>query len=297
MKAFKPVIALALLICILASVAAGAGLFYHDQGSPFPFETIRGETVIIYGEGLYRYDTLFSAAGFKGQDAVTLFLGIPLLALVTLLYARGSARAHFLLTGILAFFLYAYASMALRASYNNLFLVYVALFSTSLFAFILSFSVNVQVFSQQVMSKLPRRFAAGYIFASGLVTFVVWSSQIVAALIEGRPPVLLESSSTMVTDALDLAIITPATFISGVLILRHNAWGYRILFPLLGIIIFLLPTIVISTKLQLLVGVTFSAGEIIGPISGFLILGLLAVILIIKIILTIPDSIECREKH
>jgi len=95
---------------------------------------------------------------------------------------------------------------------------------------------------------------------------------------------LLESSATMVTDALDLAIITPATFISGALILRHNAWGYRILFPLLGIIIFLLPIIVVSTILQLSVGVTFSAGEIIGPISGFLILGLLAVILIIKII-------------
>ena len=95
----------------------------------------------------------------------------------------------------------------------------------------------------------------------------------------------------MVTEALDLAIITPAAVISGMLILRHNAWGYRILFPLLGIIIFLLPIIVVSTILQMSVGVTFSACEIIDPVSGFSILGLLAIILITKILRAIPDSI------
>lgn len=292
MNVSKPVITLCVLICILASVAAGAGFFYHDQGSPFSFETLRGDTVMIYGEGLYRNDTFFMAAGFKGQDIVTLFLGIPLLALVTFLYARGSVRSHYLLTGILAFFLYAYASMALKASYNNFFLIYVALFGACFYAFILTLAaVHGSSLTRQVMNKLPRRFAAGYMFASGLVTLTVWSIPLLSSLMEGQAPALLTSYTTMVTDALDLAIITPATVISGVLILRHNAWGYRILFPLLGIIIFLLPIIVLSTILQMSVGVTFSAGEIIGPISGFSTLGLLAIILITKILRTIPDSI------
>jgi hypothetical protein len=33
----------------------------------------------LYGPDIYRPDTLFFAAGFRGQDAVTLFMGVPLL--------------------------------------------------------------------------------------------------------------------------------------------------------------------------------------------------------------------------
>ena len=68
-------------------------------------------------------------------------------------------------------------------------------------------------------------------FACGLVTLVVWLIPILGSLIEGRAPDLLESYSTMVTDVLDLAIITPATFISGALILHRDSLGYRMLFP------------------------------------------------------------------
>ena len=46
------------LIVALALVAAGAGLFWQDGGMPFLFTTLHGETVQIYRQGLYRYDTL-----------------------------------------------------------------------------------------------------------------------------------------------------------------------------------------------------------------------------------------------
>lgn len=42
--------------------------------------------------------------------------------------------------GTLACFLYTYASMALGATYNELFLLYVALFSVSLYTFVLAFT-------------------------------------------------------------------------------------------------------------------------------------------------------------
>ena len=46
------------LIVALALVAASAGLFWQDGGKPFLFTTLPGETVQIYRQGLYRYDTL-----------------------------------------------------------------------------------------------------------------------------------------------------------------------------------------------------------------------------------------------
>ena len=120
MRTPKAIVWLSPLISVLALVAAGTGLFWQDAGSSFSFTTLRGETVQMYGQGLYRYDSLFTGAGYKGQDATTLFLGIPLLVLLTLLYRRGSPRAGLLLTGVLAYFVYVYVSMAFNAAYNNL---------------------------------------------------------------------------------------------------------------------------------------------------------------------------------
>jgi hypothetical protein len=86
MKTSNVVVGLSALIAVLALVAAGTGLLYGDGGSPFTFTSLRGQPVEIYGQGLYRYDTLFQGAGNKGTDMVTLFLGIPLLVLSVLLY-------------------------------------------------------------------------------------------------------------------------------------------------------------------------------------------------------------------
>ena len=73
------VVRLSLLIAVLALVATGAGLFWPGGSGPFDFTTLRGQTARIYGQGLYRYDTLFMAAGNRGVDLVVLVLGIPLL--------------------------------------------------------------------------------------------------------------------------------------------------------------------------------------------------------------------------
>ena len=53
---------LSLLVALLAAIAAASGLFFTEDGEPFAFTTLRGQTARIYGRGLYRYDTLFTAA-------------------------------------------------------------------------------------------------------------------------------------------------------------------------------------------------------------------------------------------
>jgi hypothetical protein len=285
------VVLLCSLIGALAIVAAGAGLVWQDGGGPVSFTTPRGETVTLYGQGLYRYDSLFTAAGFKGQDAVTLFLGVPLLVVSTVLYWRGPLRGGLLLTGVLGFFLYVYLSMAFGAAYNSLFLVYVALFSASFFPLVLLMnSIDLQALPAQVLARLPRRGPAIFMFAGGLVTLFVWLSPLVSAVIEGRPPDLLGHYTTPVTYAVDLAVITPATIVSGALILRRKPVGYLIAFPLLGLIVMLLPVIVLMTIFQVRAGVAFTPGQIVGPIAGFAVLGLFAMWVVVAILRHIPDS-------
>ena len=245
----------------------------------------------MLGRGLYANDSVMFGAGFIGQDVTTLFLGIPLLAISTALYRRGSLRAGLILTGVLAFFLYVYSSMAFGAAYNNLFLVYVALFSASFFAFVLVFtSIDLGSLPAQVLSRLPPRGPAVYLFVAGLLTLVVWLTPIIEGLIQNQPPGLMDSYTTMVTYALDLALITPCTFIAGILMLRGNTVGYKIAFGLIGIIAMLVPTIVAMTISQVSAGIVFGVGEMVGPIAGFAVLGLLAIWVAAAILRRIPDS-------
>jgi hypothetical protein len=127
-------------------------------------------------------------------------------------------------------------------------------------------------------------------FASGLVTLFVWLEPLIGSISEGTAPELLDGYTTMVTDALDLGIITPLTIISGILILRKKPLGYKIAFPLLGIILLSLPTITLTTFIQLHNGVTFTMAEIIGPISGFSGLGVLSLIIMIIILRKLPST-------
>jgi hypothetical protein len=285
MKLSNTIIWLSLLIAVLAMFAAGVGVFWQDGGSAFSFTTLRGETVELYGQGLYRYDTRFTGAGFRGTDVLTLLVGIPLLLITLFFYRRGSLRGGLLLAGTLVYFLYAYASLALAAAYNNLFLVYIILFSASFFAFVLTFTaIDPQVLSASFSARMPRRGPAIFMFVSGLVTLVVWLGPLLSALIQNQPPALLGSYTTKVTDVLDLGLITPTTFIAGVLILRRASLGYLIACSLLVLEIMLLPMIVLQAISQISAGISFTPGEIIGPIAGFATLGLFALWVLVAIL-------------
>ena len=130
------VVTLVVMIGLLASIAAVIGLL--AQPDAVPVVTARGGTAELFGGGVYRYDTLFSGAGNRGTDAVTVLIAIPLLVASLFGYRRGSLRWGSMLTGALAWFLYSYATMAVGAAFNQLFLVYVALFSASLWAFMIA---------------------------------------------------------------------------------------------------------------------------------------------------------------
>jgi hypothetical protein len=265
------------MVAVSAATAAAIGLFWRNGGSSYPFSTLRGQSVQIYGQGLYQYDTLFFGAGFKGQDAVVLFLGVPLLIIALILSQRGSLSGQLFLTGMLGYFLYVYASMALGASYNKLFLLYIIIFSASLFAFMQAFaSVDLDLIAARIPNQLPIRGLATFMFAAGSITLFVWGAPLVTALIRGGTPERMDSYTTMVTFALDLAVITPATFLCAILVLRGEPLGYAISFPLLMTIILLAPQIILSTIFQKSVGVPFTTAEMVGPVAGFVILGLLA---------------------
>ena len=135
------------------------------------------------------------------------------------------ARWGLMLTGALAWFLYSYATMAVGAAFNQLFLVYVAPFSASLWAFMIAIrDIDITRLARE-LSRLPRRGPAVLMLASGAATAAIWLGPILAAQLVGDQPPRLAGYTTAVTTAIDVAVIAPAAFAASLLILRRSPSG------------------------------------------------------------------------
>lgn len=262
MKTSPIVIKLTYPILLLALLAAGAGIFWQRPGSPSEITTLRGETFELFGRGLYRYDTVSYAAQAIGQDAATLLVGIPLLFIGLLLARKGSLRGELLLAGGLGYMLYTYTSYSFLSAYNEFFLVYVALFSLSLFAFILALSgMDTERVTRSVSGGMPRRGIAIFLLFIATFLTLAWLGRIIPPLLTGTPPPGLEAYTTLVIQALDLGIIVPASVITAVLLWKKKPWGYTLTSVLLVKALMMGAALVAMILGMALAGVTVGAVE------------------------------------
>ena len=77
---------LVILIIIFGSIASIYGFFSNNiVFENKTFQTINGETVTLYGKGLYYNDSISMVPQARAQDIVTLIIGIPLLIISLIL--------------------------------------------------------------------------------------------------------------------------------------------------------------------------------------------------------------------
>jgi hypothetical protein len=278
------------LIFILTLIAAGAGLVWQSEGASYTFSTLYGETVQIYGQGVYEHDTVFSAGASLGADLIAL-LALPLLVISFILYRRGSLRGGFLLASALAYYLYYSASLGFIVAYNNLYLIYLALFSASFFAFILSFTMfDLPNLPASISKRLPRRGLAIFMFVAGGGTAFIWLSDVINALTTGGVPEALGVNISLITYTLDVGIIAPVTLLAGVQLLRRAPLGY-LLTGILTVMLALIGAMVIGqTIMQLNVGVELSPGQMVGKVGTWVIMGGIALWLSIAFLRNLSNS-------
>ena len=164
----------------------------------------------------------------QGNDLIVLVLCVPLLLVSAAFAARGSLRGRLVWTGTVFFFLYTYASQSFLTAYNHMFLVYVAAFSLSLYTFAWSLLTLDVKQVKESFSGAPVKVTAGFMFFVGIAVSLMWLGLIVPPLLAGERPVALETYTTMVIQALDLGVIVPMAVITGLLLLKKDAWGYTL---------------------------------------------------------------------
>jgi hypothetical protein len=214
-------------IILLSILAAGAGIFWQTAGEPYEFTSVMGERVKINGSGLYRYDPYEGVVQGQAQDAVTLFIGVPVLAAALVLANRGSLRGRLLRTGVLGYFLYTYTTGAFGIGFNPLFPVYVALFGLSIYAVLLAAAqVDLPSLPDRCAEGFPRRGIIALCFGTAAFLSIAWAGRFVPELFSGKPPYGLWSYTTLFIQVMDLGVVVPLALVSGILLWKRTPLGY-----------------------------------------------------------------------
>ena len=270
-------IGLSLAVAVLAIIVAAIGLIQTGASERREVTTVHGVAFNLDGTGIYRHETVQGAATFRGTDAVTLVLCVPLLLWAVLRWRPGNVRGSVWLAGLLSYFFYNAASLAFGAAYNELFLIYVAYFAAGLYAFgsVLT-GIDLSALSRLTSSGVPRRGIAGFLAAAGSVLLLVWMSDLVGAAVIGEPPLGLLDNTTIVTYVIDLAITVPMTWAAAWLVWRRQPLGdllsavLLVLYAIVGVVV------VAQTVVNRMAGVELSLGQFIGFVASFMVLAVAA---------------------
>jgi hypothetical protein len=262
MRYKKAVSLLVYSISILAIIATTVGIFSKSGPGEFEHISVRGETVTIFGRGIYQDMSADVAIQGIAQDVVTLCIGIPFL-LTALYFARkGSLKGRIMLSGSLLYFFLTYLFYLVMAMFNSLFLVYVPLLSASFFALVLTlFPLYFENISQYFHSRMPVTFLGGFLIFNAVVIGSLWLQVVVPALFNEVIPVDLDHYTTLIVQGFDLALFLPISFISGVLLIKRVPIGY-----LLGSVYFVFLALLMTALSGKIIGMALMGVNVIPAI-------------------------------
>jgi hypothetical protein len=196
---------LTVVIILLAAVAGAGGLLMPD---------------------LYREPAAL-AVQMQGQDLVTLIAALALAATLVAV-RRGSARATVIWIGLLGYMLYTYVGAAFAYAFNQFFLIYVALFSLSMFALIaVASQINASELRSRFDARTPRTPVIVFLLLLALMLCALWLGQIIPFLTTGTLPAGIEQGGNFqYVYALDLGLIVPLSLLGAIWLWRRKPWGY-----------------------------------------------------------------------
>jgi hypothetical protein len=216
-----------LAIAALAALAAATPFVFTEGPGPSHHTSVRGEDVRLYGYGPYRHMPADVAVQGLAQDVVTLAAGIPFLLLALFWARRGSRAGHLALCGAVGYLLVQYFMYLAMATYNELFLVWVALVMLTFQALArLLLSVPASAFVVRGDPASARRLVGGFLLVNGALITLLWLSVIVPPLFAGTLyPAGLAHFTTMIVQGFDLALFLPPSLFAGYWYLKRREPG------------------------------------------------------------------------
>ena len=283
----KLVVICTVLVILLSLVASLAGSLSYGLEHYRTVTTPRGEVVEVADAGIYRYSVRALVTAGTPWDVVRLLVGIPVLLVSFIFHQRGSLRGTVLFVGSLASFLYQYLLWTFDWAFNSLFLVYVALFSLSLWTLVF---VLAGIDGAQVRAAIGKRFpvktVASFSFTLSAMLVLKCLGEILPSVSSTAMPAAATGYYTMVDQALDLGLLAPFGIVAGALLLKRESLGY--LLSSSSLILFL------SVGLSVIAGevmLGLSAGRMnVAGIGVFTLFVFVAVALLTRVLTSISSS-------
>jgi len=228
MKNKRVLTILIILITILVAIATSVGIFSDEEKGLKEFTSVHGEKIELYGKGIYHNMSADVAVQGIAQDYLTLFAGIPLLLIGLYMTLKGSLKGKFFLAGVLSYLFVNYLFYSIMAMYNYLFPVYISLMGLTFFALSTTlFSFDMQALPGHFSKRTPNRLTGGFLIVNSLLIGMLWLQTVLTPLMDGTiiPPEV-EHYTTLIVQGMDLGLLLPLSFVSGLFFLLKRKIGY-----------------------------------------------------------------------
>ncbi len=265
---------LSVVSAIIAIISSALGLFYTFGGKTREVVNIYGETITLFGDGIYNNDSIFKVALTKGTDIAVIIVAVTLL--LTIFFLRDKKFASFIQAGLLSIILYATICLIMGTTFNKLFLLYVVQFGFLFYGFVFTLVdlLNKRSFTDEFYGKKIIGTSI-FLIISGL-SVLQWLGFIIPTMLTNAPMKIIDIYTTEPTFVIDLGIILPAALYCGVMLLKRKHFAYQLTPVLLVLLSGVALCVVCQTVVQSYLGVVISLGELVGLVIVFLILGLIA---------------------
>ena len=224
----KTIIILVLTIVLFSAIASFNGVYNKSGHGEYEYQSIRGETVKIYGQGLYKHMSKEVAIQGIAQDYITFSIAIPLLILSLFMYIKNSLRFKLLLGGVLFYVFVTYLLYLAMGMYNEMFLVYIVILGSSFFALITYLlSLDYDKINSQFSKQTPMKSSGIFLIINSLIIALLWLSIIISPLVSGKLyPQGLEHYTTLIVQGFNLGLLLPMAFITGYLMIKKHRFAY-----------------------------------------------------------------------
>jgi len=241
---------------------------------PLSVLIIIGSCIGLLTQGFYASETANWQAQCIGQDLVDLFLVVPCLLISSILAFRNNRNAKMIWGGVVLYSTYTFVIYCFDVHFNNLFVVYCLCLGLSFYAFVyFLFTLNTERKKVNFENKAVFRLIGFYFFIISVLFYFLWLSEIIPAIFQNTTPksVVEAGLFTNAVHVIDLSVILPAIFITGILLLKRQPLG-----------VFLTPVmltffVLMSTTIGILVVIIRTKG-LAAELSVTIIMSMLALI-------------------
>lgn len=184
------------------------------------------------------------------QDAVDLFLVLPLLTISSLFVFHNQRFAQPIWGGALLYLVYTFLIYGFNVHFNSMFLVYVAALGLSAYGFIAF--MRLPSANKTINTNGPRKVIGLYFIIIAAAFYLLWLADIIPSIRDGVTPasVLKAGLVTNPVHVIDLSFFLPGIFIIGVMFLQHHPIALKLAPVLLVFFVLMDITIAVIALVQ-----------------------------------------------